>query len=76
MTIVAAAQSPPLALPDRDRPNRRARLERRLRPYLLLAPSLFLLAAFTYLPIGRVAWDSLHDKPHGTSQTLFVGLAN
>ena len=76
MTIVAAAQSPPLALPDRDRLNRWARLERRLRPYLLLAPSLFLLAAFTYLPIGRVAWDSLHDKPHGTSQTLFVGLAN
>lgn len=43
---------------------------------MLLAPSLLLLAAFTYLPILRVAWESLHDKPHGTRETLFVGFAN
>jgi sn-glycerol 3-phosphate transport system permease protein len=54
----------------------RSRLARRAWPYLLLAPSLVLLAAFTYLPIVRVAWDSLHDKVHGTSATLFVGLRN
>ena len=34
------------------------------------------LAAFTYLPIGRVLWDSLHDQPHGTARNLFVGLNN
>ena len=45
-------------------------------PWLLLAPSLLLLAAFTYLPIVRVAWDSAHDKPHGTATTLFVGAGN
>ncbi len=54
----------------------RIRLARRAWPYLLLAPSLLLLAAFTYLPIVRVAWDSLHDKVHGSSTTLFVGLRN
>jgi len=53
-----------------------ARLARRSFPYLLLAPSLFLLAGFTYLPIGRVVWDSLHDKVHGASATRFVGLRN
>ena len=51
-------------------------MARRAWPYLLLAPSLMLLAAFTYLPIIRVAWDSLHDKVHGASATLFVGLRN
>jgi sn-glycerol 3-phosphate transport system permease protein len=45
-------------------------------PYLLLAPSLLLLAAFTYLPIVRVAWESLYDKPHGAPASLFVGLRN
>jgi sn-glycerol 3-phosphate transport system permease protein len=54
----------------------RARLSRRTWPYLLLAPSLLLLAAFTYLPIVRVFWDSLHDKMHGAATTQFVGLRN
>ena len=54
----------------------RTRLARRAWPYLLLAPSLLLLAGFTYLPIARVVWDSLHDKVHGSSTTLFVGLRN
>ena len=51
-------------------------MRRRAFPWLLLAPSLLLLAAFTYLPIVRVAWESLHDKPHGTRESLFVGLGN
>ena len=76
MTSVAAAQSPPLGVTGRPRQALRARFARRTWPYLLLAPSLVLLAAFTYLPIARVAWESLHDKPHGTTTSLFVGLGN
>lgn len=45
-------------------------------PYLLLAPSLVLLAGFTYLPIVRVAWDSLRDRPLGRATSLFVGFGN
>ena len=54
----------------------RPRWARRTWPYLLLAPSLLLLAAFTYLPIVRVAWESFYDKPHGAPASLFVGLRN
>ena len=75
MTSIAT-HAPPLPA-DRQRPRTlRVRLARRAWPYLLLAPSLLLLAAFTYLPIVRVLWDSLHDKVHGTTATLFVGLRN
>ena len=76
MTSVAAAQSPALGVTGRPRRSVRARLARRTWPYLLLAPSLAMLAAFTYLPIARVAWESLHDRPHGTRDSLFVGLGN
>ena len=74
MTSMAAAQS--FGAASRARRALGPRLQRRALPWLLLAPSLVLLAAFTYLPIVRVAWDSLHDKPHGTPTTLFVGLGN
>jgi sn-glycerol 3-phosphate transport system permease protein len=73
MTSVAEAQ-PYGAV--RARPAFGQWLRRRSLPYLLLAPSLLLLAAFTYLPILRVAWDSLHDTPHATGRTAFVGLGN
>jgi sn-glycerol 3-phosphate transport system permease protein len=76
MTSVAAAQSPPLGVTRRPRLAWRTRLARRTWPYLLLAPSLVLLAAFTYLPVVRVAWESLHEKMHGSTTTLFVGLRN
>ncbi len=75
MTSIAAL-APLLSVDRRKRRTLRAQLARRAWPYLLLAPSLLLLAAFTYLPIVRVAWDSLHDKVHGTTATLFVGLRN
>jgi len=75
MTSIAA-HAPLLSVDRRKRRTLRAQLARRAWPYLLLAPSLLLLAAFTYLPIVRVAWDSLHDKVHGTTATLFVGLRN
>ena len=74
MTTVAATQAPFDA--SRARLALGHRLRRRLLPWLLLAPSLLLLAAFTYLPIVRVAWDSLHDKTHGTATTLWVGVGN
>ena len=76
MTSVAAAQSPPLAVAGRPRRASRARLARRTWPYLLLGPSLVFLAAFTYLPIVRVAWESLYDTSHATAKSTFVGLGN
>jgi sn-glycerol 3-phosphate transport system permease protein len=75
MTSIAT-HAPSLSADRRKRRTLRARLARRAWPYLLLAPSLLLLTAFTYLPIVRVVWDSLHDKVHGTTATLFVGLRN
>ncbi len=75
MTSIAT-HAPPLSADRQKRRTMRIRLARRAWPYLLLAPSLLLLAAFTYLPIVRVVWDSLHDKVHGSSTTLFVGLRN
>lgn len=40
----------------------------------LLAPSLALLAVFTYWPVVQVAWQSLHREARGHAG--FVGLAN
>src|SRR5438552_2735352 len=61
--------------PDRAAAVRR--LRPRLLPYALLAPSLLFLALFTYLPVVRVAIESLYDKPHGTGAAVsFVGLGN
>ena len=54
--------------PDRAAAVRR--LRPRLLPYALLAPSLLFLALFTYLPVVRVAIESLYDKPHGTGLGL------
>jgi sn-glycerol 3-phosphate transport system permease protein len=76
MTSVAAAQSPPLDAAGRARRAVRARLARRTWPFLLLAPSLVLLAAFTYMPILRVLWESLYETSHATAKSAFVGLSN
>jgi sn-glycerol 3-phosphate transport system permease protein len=76
MSSVVAAEPPRLAAVPRARRVARGRLARRSLPFLLLAPSLVLLGAFTYLPILRVAWESLHDKTHGTATTVFVGFGN
>ena len=64
---------------ESSRPTASARRRRRVRllPYALLAPSLLFLALFTYLPVVRVAIESLYDKPHGTGAgASFVGLGN
>jgi sn-glycerol 3-phosphate transport system permease protein len=73
MTSVAEAQTFGAV---RAKPALGHRLRRRSLPWLLLAPSLVLLAAFTYAPILRVAWDSLNDTAHATGKTTFVGLGN
>ena len=73
MTTVAEARSFGAV---RAKPALGHRLRQRALPYLLLAPSLLLLAAFTYAPILRVAWDSLHDEGHATGKSAFVGLGN
>ncbi len=75
MTSIAS-EAPPLPLARPARAAWRGRLGRRALPYLLLAPSLILLAAFTYLPILRVAWQSLHDRPLGAKVASWVGLGN
>ncbi len=61
--------------PVAARPRRRRLV--RLLPYALLAPSLLLLALFTYLPIARVAIEALYHTPHGTGAAVtFVGIGN
>ncbi len=75
MTSIAT-EVPPLAAARPTRRAMRTRFARRALPYLLLAPSLLLLAGFTYLPILRVVWDSLHDRVPGGTRSLFVGIGN
>jgi sn-glycerol 3-phosphate transport system permease protein len=75
MTSIAT-EAPSLAVIRPSRRTLRSRWGRRALPYLLLAPSLLLLAGFTYLPIARVVWDSLHEQLHGSTRSLFVGLDN
>jgi sn-glycerol 3-phosphate transport system permease protein len=43
---------------------------------LLLAPSLVILALFTYGPVGQLLWDSLQMRQGTGSATMFAGLAN
>jgi len=45
------------------------------RPYLYLAPTLAVLAAFTYFPIARLAEMSLHAPGVGTSLGPWTGLS-
>jgi sn-glycerol 3-phosphate transport system permease protein len=71
---VASTSSVDLALGHRAAQKPR---QLRLFAYGLLAPSLLFLALFTYLPVVRVAIESLYDTPHGTGAApSFVGLGN
>ena len=77
MSVASTTTAPgPVATTAAGRaPARRRRAS--LLPVALLAPSVLLLCLFTYLPIVRVALESLYDKPHGTgAATRFVGLGN
>jgi len=66
--LVVAVEARPLRLARRRKTG--------TRPYLLLAPSLFFLLLFTYLPIARVIRDSLYLKQLGDLAGRFVGPAN
>jgi len=66
--LVVAAEARPLGLARWRKTG--------ARPYLLLAPSLFFLLLFTYLPIARVIRDSLYLQQLGDQIGRFVGLAN
>jgi len=44
------------------------------RAYLLLAPSLVFLGAFTYWPVAQVFWESLHQQ--NRSHIVYVGIQN
>jgi sn-glycerol 3-phosphate transport system permease protein len=50
--------------------------DRRLRPLLLLLPSLLCLGAFTYWPIASVAVDSLFGRRLGEKTAEFAGIGN
>jgi sn-glycerol 3-phosphate transport system permease protein len=44
--------------------------------FALLAPSLLLLALFTYWPVVQVAWQSLHNQQRIGGPQVFVGAGN
>src|SRR4029077_171067 len=53
-----------------------ASTQRRLKPFLLLLPSLTFLGAFTYWPVASVAVDSLYGRRLGEKTAEFAGLGN
>ena len=53
-----------------------ASTRRRLRPFLLLLPSLIFLGAFTYWPVASVAVGSLFGRRLGEKTAAFAGLGN
>ncbi|MEW9836435.1 carbohydrate ABC transporter permease [Mesorhizobium marinum] len=54
----------------------KARRNEAVLAYFLLAPSLLFLAAFTYWPILRSFWFSLHDVLLGDPRMFFLGAEN
>jgi sn-glycerol 3-phosphate transport system permease protein len=49
---------------------------RRLKPFLLLLPSLIFLGTFTYWPVASVAVDSLFGRRLGEKVASFAGIGN
>lgn len=71
--------SPPRKAARVDRAARRARLLRPLRPWLLLAPALTVLAVLLLWPMTRVLLLSFQDyglRQINTGESLYVGLRN
>ena len=58
------------------RPVLSASARRRLKPFLLLLPSLIFLGTFTYWPVISVAGDSLFSRRLGEKVATFVGIGN
>jgi ABC-type sugar transport system permease subunit len=67
----AALHGAPVAIAGRHRP----RLMRRMRPYLLMAPALLLVAAVSFVPLGQAILQSLHRSNY-LDLGDFVGLLN
>ena len=74
-------------VPSTGRPHRRTpRPQRRrsassrwvgaLRPYLYILPTFVFLIAFTYVPVVRSVWMSLHESHLAVARPVFVGLDN
>jgi len=53
-----------------------ARLDRRVTPYLLVAPFFLLFGVFGLYPLAHTAWLSLHDWDLLDGPTAFTGWAN
>jgi multiple sugar transport system permease protein len=60
--------------PDRIRRNTATRED--LLGYLLLVPTVSVLAVLIFLPLLTVFWDSLHDKTFLSRSYRFIGLEN
>lgn len=69
-TIIASQPAPAWRLAIR-RPRRKT-----LVAFGLLAPSLVLLALFTYWPIIQLAWQSLHGQQRVGGPQVYTGLKN
>jgi sn-glycerol 3-phosphate transport system permease protein len=59
-----------------ERVRRHRPLHGSIVAYLLLLPSLFALALFTYTPVVQVVWDSLHVRADGTRDLVFNATKN
>jgi sn-glycerol 3-phosphate transport system permease protein len=73
---VTADTLPRLRSPHLTRPVLAASARRRLKPFLLLLPSLIFLGAFTYWPVVSVAVDSFFGRRLGEKTAEFAGLGN
>jgi len=73
---VTADTLPRLRSPHLIRPVLAASARRRLKPFLLLLPSLIFLGAFTYWPVVSVAVDSFFGRRLGEKTAEFAGLGN
>ena len=69
---IAASQS---RVAPRRRGNIAGRKEDRLG-YLLIAPTLGVLALLIFIPLISVAWDSLHNRTFLSTSYQFIGLDN
>ena len=74
MTIAQVAGATIGRMPSAPALSLKARMS--LKAWTLLAPSLVFLVLFTYWPVLRALWTSLHAKPLGTAGSTWVGLEN
>jgi len=71
---MSIAASPSPSIPRRLR--KIAGLEENTVGYLLIMPTLGVLALLIFLPLLSVVWDSLHNKTFLSTSYKFIGLDN